>query len=67
MWGELFMNSNSSESISAEKWKQLETKTKDWKCLERFVFESTNWDKRAEGLHLYERCYITISTKRSLQ
>ena len=60
---------NSVETISSESWRQLETKAKDWKDLQNFgnVFESTNWEKRAEGLHFHERCYITPSSKPSLQ
>ena len=63
------VNCNSTETISTERWKQLETKTKDWKGLDKFgnVFESTDWEKGAEGLHVHERCYITLSSKRSLQ
>ena len=38
------VNCNSTETISTEKWKQLETKTKDWKGLDKFenIFESTD-------------------------
>ena len=37
--------------------------------MEKFgnVFESTDWEKGAEGLHIHERCYITLSSRRSLQ
>ena len=54
------MNCNSFETISTERWKQLETKIKDWKGLH-------NFEKRAEGLHVNERCYISLSSKPSLQ
>ena len=47
------MNCNSIETINTERWKQLETKTKDW--------------KGAEGLHVHERYYITLSSKQSLK
>ena len=30
------MNCNSTETMSTERWKQLETKTKDWKVLDKF-------------------------------
>ena len=60
---------NSTETSSTERWKQLKTKTKDWKGLGNFrnIFESTDWAKGAEGLHVHERCYITLSSKQSLQ
>ena len=48
------------QMFSGERWKQLETKTKDWKSLH-------NFEKRAEGLHVHERCYISLSSKPSLQ
>ena len=63
------VNCNSTETISTGRWKQLETKTKDWKSLDKFgnVFESTDWEKGAKGLHVYEGCYITLLSKWSLQ
>ena len=63
------VNWNSSETISTERWKQLETKAKDLKDLGKFgnVYESTHWEKGAEELHVHERCYIKLSSKRSLQ
>ena len=54
------VNCNSFETISTERWKQLETKTKDWKGLD-------NFEKRAEGLHVHERCCMSLSSKLSLQ
>ena len=47
-------------------WKQ---KTKDYNGLDKFgnVFESTDWEKGAEEFHIHERCYITLSSKWSLQ
>ena len=46
------VNCNSTETISTEMWKQLETQTKDWKGLDKFgnIFESTDWEKATEGL-----------------
>ena len=63
------VNCNSTESNSTKRCKQLETKTKDWEDLDKFgnVFESTDWEKGAEGLHVHERYYITLSSRRSLQ
>ena len=63
------VNRNSTETISTERWKQSETKTKDWKGLEKFenIFKSTDWEKGAEELHVHERCYITLTSKRSPQ
>ena len=54
------VNDNSTEAISTERWKQLETKTKH-------VFESTDWEKTAERLNIHKRFYITLWSKRSLQ
>ena len=63
------VNCNSTETISTEKWKQMKTKVKDWKGSGKFenVFESTDWEKGAEGLHVHKGCYITLSSKWSLQ
>ena len=63
------MNCNSTETISTERLKRLGTKTEDWKGSDKFgnVFERTDWEKVAEGLDVHERCYITLSSKRSLQ
>ena len=60
---------NSTESNTTKRWKQLETKTKDWEDLDKFgnVFESTDWEKGAEALHVRERYYITLSSRQSLQ
>ena len=40
------VNCNSAETISIERWKQLEIKTKNWK-FEKFenLFERTDWEK----------------------
>ena len=60
---------NCNESINAERWKQLETKTKDWEGLGKIgnIFESTDLQKGAEGLYFHEKSYITLSSKRSIQ
>ena len=61
MWDEQCgMNCNSNKSINAERWKQLKTKSKDWEGLDKIgnVFESTDWEKEAEGLHFHERRYL---------
>ena len=59
------VNCNSTETISTERCKQLETNTTDWKGLNKFghTFESSDCEKGAEGLHVHERCYITLSSK----
>ena len=56
------MNCNSTETISTERWKQLETKVKVLKVLDKFgnVLESTDWEKGAEGLHFHEKCHTLI-------
>ena len=43
------LNCNSSETLSTERWKQLKTKTKEWKSLERFVFEVLNGKRELKG------------------
>ena len=60
---------NSTETIRTEKWKQMETKIKEWKGMEKFgnVSESTDWENGVEGLHVYKWCCIRLSSKRSLQ
>ena len=68
----LFQNEvkcNSTKTISTEKWKQMETKIKEWKGMEKFgnVSESTDWEKGVEGLHVHKWCCIRLSSKRSLQ
>ena len=54
------MNCNTTETMSTERWKQLEMKTKDWKGLDKFgnIFESTDWEKATEGLLIHERCSL---------
>ena len=63
------VNCNSTETISSGRWKQLETKSKDYNGLDKFgnVFGSTDCEKGAEEFHIHERCYITLSFKWSLQ
>lgn len=63
------VNCNSAETISTKRWKKMETETKDWKSLDKFrnVFESADWEKEAEGIHIYEKCYITLSSKLPFQ
>ena len=59
---------NSAETISADIWAQLQTKTKEWKGLDRFgsVFESTQWERGAKDFFVHKSCYISISSKRKL-
>ena len=63
------VNCSSTETISAGRWKELGTKTKDWKGLGKFVnvFESTDWEKGVEWLRVHERFNITLSSTRWLQ
>ena len=62
-------NCKSTEIISAERWKQLEAKTKDWKGLDKFesIFESTQWEQGAEEFYMHHNCYLTLSSSRKLK
>ena len=48
------LHCNSIQTITTERWKLLETKTKNWKGLGKFgnVLECTDWEKQAEVLHV---------------
>ena len=46
------MNCNSTETMSTERWKQLEMKTKDWKVLDKFgSFWQKKWDSQNWKIH----------------
>lgn len=51
------------------KWKLKKNLDKFGKRLDKFgnIFEYIDWDKEPGGLHVHSRCYITLSSKWSLQ
>lgn len=63
------LNCNLSDVISTDKWEKLKLKTEDWKGLDKFgtIFESTSWEQGPHGFYIHTNCYITVSSKRSLQ
>ena len=60
---------DSTDTISIERWSKLKEKTKEWRGLDKFgcVYETTQWDQSEERIYIHTNCYLTLSSKRTLE
>ena len=66
--GEPCTADDSIDNITPEKWESIQSKSLQWKGLDKFqhVHGNVDWKKGPEGCYMHSSCYTTLSSKRSL-
>ena len=60
---------DSIETITEDKWKNIKRKAFDWKNLDNFgsVYDKINWSEGHIGLFMHSSCYTSLSNPRKLE